>query len=69
MAGEKAKENKTLTATCGGCGKTMSTELLTGVLVGRAPHRQLVPACQPCLDRGWSPVPDTDELDAANPGT
>jgi uncharacterized protein with PIN domain len=55
MAGEKAQENKTLTSVCAGCGKTLSTELLHGVVVGRARQRRMVAICQACRDKGWTP--------------
>jgi hypothetical protein len=55
MPSEKAKENKTLTAACAACGKTVSTELLIGKIVGRGRHAKVVPICQACLDRGWTP--------------
>ena len=57
MPSEKAKENKKLVASCAACGKTLSTELLTGLVVGVPPKRQLVAVCQPCLDAGWLPPP------------
>ena len=57
MPSEKAKENKKLVASCAACGKTLSTELLTGLVVGVPPKRQLVAVCQPCLDAGWVPPP------------
>lgn len=53
MAGEKAKDNKTLVAVCAACGKTMSTELLTGIVVGAGRARRIVPVCQPCRAAGW----------------
>jgi hypothetical protein len=55
MAGEKAKENKHLTASCASCGKEMSVELLTGVVIGVARRRRIVPVCHPCLEKGWAP--------------
>jgi hypothetical protein len=55
MAGEKAKENKRLTAKCAGCGKELSVELLTGVVVGTARRRHIVPVCDACREKGWSP--------------
>ena len=39
MPSEKAKENKTLTATCTACGKTVSAELIHGVRIERD-HRR-----------------------------
>ena len=54
MAGEKAKENMTLTSSCAGCAKSFSTELLHGVIVGVARNRRIVPVCETCLEKGWS---------------
>ena len=56
MAGEKAKENKKLTASCVGCSKEMSVELLVGFVVGRAPRRRIVAVCQACREKGWDPA-------------
>lgn len=55
MPSEKAKENKRLVAACAGCGKEMSTELLTGIVIGRGRHRRIVPVCDACRDQGWTP--------------
>lgn len=55
MAGEKAKENKTLQSACGGCGAEMSVELLRGVTVGAGRSRRIVAVCKACLDKGWDP--------------
>ena len=55
MAGEKAKENKRLTATCAACGKEQSVELLTGRVIGFARRTRIVPVCQACIDKGWAP--------------
>jgi hypothetical protein len=57
MPSERAKENKQLIATCAGCGKQISTELLTGVVVGTGRGRRIVPVCEPCREKGWSPDP------------
>jgi hypothetical protein len=57
MAGEKAKENKTLVAACASCGKTMSTELLHGSVSGRGRQRKISAVCQACLDKGWPEIP------------
>jgi hypothetical protein len=54
MAGEKAKENKRLTAQCAACEKLMSVELLTGKVSGEGRQRRIVAVCQACLDKGWS---------------
>jgi hypothetical protein len=55
MPSEKAKENKTLSAACAGCGKVFSTELLQGRVTGAGRDRRVVPVCQGCLDKGWTP--------------
>jgi len=54
MAGEKAKENKRLTAHCAACDKEMSVELLTGKVIGEGRHRRIVAVCQACLEKGWN---------------
>ena len=56
MAGEKSKENKTLQAACGACGKELSVEMLRGITVGSGRNRRIVPVCQACLDKGWDPA-------------
>ena len=55
MPSEKAKENKKLVAVCAACGKQFSTELLTGVVVGRGRDRRIVPVCDACRAQGWTP--------------
>jgi len=55
MPSEKAKENKTLTAECAACGKTVSTELIHGVLVERNGRRSTIPVCDTCRSKGWQP--------------
>lgn len=56
MTSEKAKENKTLTAECVACGKTLSAELVHGVRVESANRRPTtVPVCDPCRLAGWRP--------------
>ncbi len=55
MASEKAKENKTLVAQCSACGKSVSTELIHGVLVERNGRRTLVSVCDECREKGWQP--------------
>lgn len=55
MPSERAKGNKQLAATCAGCGKQMSAELLTGLVVGSGRRRRIVAVCQPCRDNGWTP--------------
>jgi hypothetical protein len=55
MPSEKAKENKQLVAACAACGKQVSTEMLTGVVVGAGRARRIVPVCDACRAAGWSP--------------
>ena len=55
MPSEKAKENKTLTAQCSACGKTVSAELIHGVLIERNGKRGTVPVCDDCRGKGWQP--------------
>ena len=55
MPSEKAKENKTLTAQCAACGKTVSTELIHGVVIERNHRRTTVPVCDACRQKGWQP--------------
>lgn len=57
MPSLKAKENKTLAAACAACGKTFSTEMLSGVTVGTGRHRRVVPLCEKCRPKGWSGPP------------
>jgi hypothetical protein len=59
MPSEKAKENKQLTAACAGCGAQVSTELLTGRVIGRGRDRRIVPVCDKCAAKGWTPPADT----------
>jgi uncharacterized protein with PIN domain len=55
MPSEKAKENKTLTAQCSACGKTLSTELIHGVVIERNHRRTTLPVCDACRQQGWQP--------------
>ncbi len=55
MPSEKAKENKTLAAQCSACGKSVSAELIHGVLIERDGRRVIVPVCDECREKGWSP--------------
>jgi uncharacterized protein with PIN domain len=56
MPSEKAKENKTLTAQCSACGKTLSAELIHGVVIERDHRRTTVPVCDACRQAGWQPA-------------
>ena len=53
MPSEKAKENKTLTAECSACGKSVSTELIHAVVVRRDGRRVAIPVCDACREKGW----------------
>ncbi len=55
MPSEKAKENKTLTAQCSACGKTVSAELIHGVAIELNQRRTSVPVCDACRQKGWQP--------------
>lgn len=55
MPSEKAKENKTLTADCSACGKSVSAELIHAVVVRRENRRIAVPVCDSCRQNGWQP--------------
>jgi hypothetical protein len=55
MPSERAKDNKTLTATCASCGKSLSAELLVGIAVGRGKGAKSVAVCEPCRAKGWKP--------------
>ncbi len=59
MPSEKAKENKTLVAQCSACGKSVSAELIHGVLVERAGRRTAIPICDACREHGWQ-APEAD---------
>jgi hypothetical protein len=62
MPSSKAMENKTLAARCANpeCGKTQSTELMVGMVVGPIGRRRQVAVCPACLEKGWRP-PDAAE--------
>jgi len=59
MPSEKAKENKTLVAQCIACGKSVSTELMHGLLIERAGRRTTVPLCDACREQGWQALGDS----------
>jgi len=55
MPSEKAKENKSLTATCVACNKPGSTETMVG-LTGRDNGRpKQFTVCIACANKGWRP--------------
>jgi hypothetical protein len=72
MPSERAKENKTLSSHCAGCGKSFSTEMLRGMVEGSGPERKIVPLCDPCLAKGWpppAPEPPAAESPAPEPSS
>lgn len=58
MPSEKAKENKTLVATCRACGRPSSTEILHGLAVLERRRRTIIPVCEDCRRTGWKPPAD-----------
>lgn len=66
MPSERAKENKQLVATCAGCGKQLSVEVLDGVVFGTGRDRRIIPVCESCRASGWSPEkPKPDPVGSA----
>lgn len=57
MPSEKAKENKALVAACTACEKTVSVEMMQGLVVRRNGRRISVPVCEKCIAAGWVPPP------------
>lgn len=57
MASEKAKENRTLVATCEVCGAVRSVEVMQAVVVRRDGRRVLRPVCDDCRAAGRRPAP------------
>lgn len=55
MPSEKAKENKALVAKCTACEKSVSTELMQGIVVRSNRRRTIVPVCETCRAKGWRP--------------
>jgi hypothetical protein len=55
MASEKAKENKALVAVCAACEKTLSVELMQGMVMRKNGRRTTVPVCESCIAKGWKP--------------
>ena len=55
MAGERAKDNKTLTAKCGSCGKDLPAVEMLGMKSIEGGKRKLVSVCRPCQAKGWRP--------------
>jgi hypothetical protein len=55
MASEKAKDNKSLMATCVACQKSFSTEIMVGLAGSEDGKRRQYPVCVACADKGWRP--------------
>jgi hypothetical protein len=55
MPGERAKDNKTLTAACASCGKETPTDLMIALIGGQGPERKSYAICKSCHDKGWRP--------------
>lgn len=55
MPSEKAKENKALVAQCAACEKTVSVELMQGMVIRKNGRRTTVPVCEACIAKGWRP--------------
>ena len=55
MPSEKAKENKALVAQCAACDKTVSVELMQGLVIRKNGRRTTVPVCETCIAKGWRP--------------
>jgi len=55
MPSEKAKENKALVASCAGCEKTLSVEVMQGLVIRRNGRRTTVAVCEACIAKGWRP--------------
>ena len=55
MAGERAKDNKTLTAKCASCSKDVPAVEMVGLKSNEGGKRKIVSACRPCHEKGWRP--------------
>lgn len=55
MPSEKAKENKALVAQCTACEKTVSVEMMQGMVIRKNGRRTTVPVCETCIGKGWRP--------------
>jgi len=55
MAGERAKDNKTLKAKCGSCEKELAAVEMIGMKTIDGKNRKIVSVCRPCHDKGWRP--------------
>ncbi len=55
MPSEKAKDNKSLMATCIACQKSFSTEIMVALAGIEDAKRRQYPVCVACADKGWRP--------------
>jgi hypothetical protein len=55
MAGERPKDNKTLTTRCAACGKETPAVTATGLVAAADGRRKVVPVCSACYETGWRP--------------
>lgn len=55
MAGERAKDNKTLVGKCASCEKAVPAVELVGMKTADKGKRVLVSVCRACRDKGWRP--------------
>jgi NAD-dependent SIR2 family protein deacetylase len=55
MAGERAKDNKTLTARCAACGKETPSVTAVGLVAIDNGRRTIMPVCPACYEKGWRP--------------
>lgn len=55
MPSEKAKENKTLVATCAACNKPVSTESMVSLRGREDGVVKSFNVCVPCANEGWRP--------------
>jgi len=55
MAGERPKDNKTLTAKCASCGKDLPAVDMVGLKSVEDGKRKQVSVCRPCHGKGWRP--------------
>ena len=55
MPSEKAKENKTLVATCAACNKPVSVETAVSLRGREEGVARNWTVCVPCANKGWRP--------------
>lgn len=55
MAGERAKDNKTLVAKCTSCEKAVPAVELVGMKILEGGKRKVISVCRACRDKGFRP--------------